>query len=93
MRAKEKVVKANQELDAAEHEIFSRLERLYHSGDESDGAQVLVSVPPAKRPRLSEGEVGGSTPVPARRSLHFAPEPGKSPGVLVCYRYYESNAY
>ena len=61
-------MKATQELDAAEHDILSRLECIYRIEDESDGAQVS----PAKRPRLSEGEVGGSTPVPACRSLYFA---------------------
>lgn len=80
LKTKEKITELNVELDAAEKEVFSRLEGLYPFETECDGAQL----PPAKRPRLSEAREGGSIPVSARRSLHFAAEPGKSPGVVVC---------
>ena len=79
VKAKEKMKQLNDEVHAAENEVFKRLEVSLYS--ESDAS---ADIPPAKRPRLSEAEVGRSTPVPARKSLNFAAEPGKSPGVLVC---------
>ena len=76
MKAKEKMKQLNDEVHAAENAVFKRLEVSLYS--ESDAS---ADIPPAKRPRLSE--VGRSTPVPARKSLNFAAEPGKSPRVLV----------
>ena len=77
MKAKEKMKQLNDEVHAAVNEVFKRLEVSLYS--ESDAS---ADIPPAKRPRLSEAEVGRSTPVPARKSLNFAAEPEKSPGVL-----------
>ena len=77
MKAKEKMKQLNDEVHAAVNEVFKRLEVSLYS--ESDAS---ADIPPAKRPRLSEVEVGRSTPVPARKSLNFAAEPGKSPRVL-----------
>ena len=78
LKTKEKVAQLTDEIKATEKAILRQLEGLYHFETESDGAQT----PQSKRPRLHD--TGGSTPV-ARRGLHFATEPGKSPGVLVCF--------
>ena len=85
-KIKEKIKQLNDEVHAAENDVFRRVDVSLYS--ESDaGASILPDVPPAKRARLSEAGVGRSTPVPARRNLNFAAEPGQSPGVLVCSLY------
>ena len=85
-KIKEKIKQLNDEVHAAENDVFRRVDVSLYS--ESDaGASIPPDVPPTKRARLSEAGAGRSTPVPARRSLNFAAEPGKSPGVLVCSLY------
>ena len=67
LEIKEKIKQLNDKVHATENEVFRWLEVSLYSESDAD-----TDIPPTKRPRLSDAEVGWSTPVPACRSLNLA---------------------